>query len=333
MDFLKLSYFVTVAKYQHITKASNEINISQPALSRIISKIEEELGVKLFDRGGRQLYINESGKMFLNFCTRVLLDYQDTVAQIRDCAQGNSGHLTIGVSFPYREPDWLSYFSRRFIMSHPNVSFYMDNQDLEQLKSGLYSRKIDLVLSDVPIIGKGIFWKELFFEYMGVLLSAKHSLAQKNILYMEDLRNEKFLCNNNSVPNHDYTVTMCNAAGFKPNICFRGTFPDIIGEAVSLGKGISIMHEAGSKGYLSLDYDWAKNLVFRPLANDYCIRRFGVAYLEDRPLPVAAQSFCEDLFSADIPMLRRHVAQGVVPDNDEESPRINKHTDGEIFPE
>ncbi|MDR4935451.1 LysR family transcriptional regulator [Rossellomorea marisflavi] len=65
MDWHQINYFRTVATIQHITKAAKELAISQPALSRSIAKLEDELGVPLFDRKGRRIYLNRYGKMFL----------------------------------------------------------------------------------------------------------------------------------------------------------------------------------------------------------------------------------------------------------------------------
>ena len=308
VDFLKLSYFMAVAKHEHITKAANEMNISQPALSRVISQIEDELGVKLFDRGKRQLHLNQCGQAFLEFCTRTMLNYSDVQSQMREMTSGEGGRVSVAVPFPYREPDWLYYFTRRFIASHEGVSFLLNNMGSKQVKQTLYTRETDIALSDVPIIGRNICWRDLFTESIGVLLAADHPLAKKNILCMEDLRTEKFLCNNTSSVDHDYTISLCSTAGYSPNIVFRGTFPDIIGECVSRGAGISLMHEGGFKGYANQRYDWEYNLVYRPLSDDYCTRTYGIATLEDRILPKAAQDFYNDICSADIPALRQRIA-------------------------
>lgn len=307
MDFLKLTYFMAVAKHEHITKAANEISISQPALSRVIAQIEDELGVKLFDRGGRQLHLNQCGQVFLEFCTRTTLNFKDTVAQIHEISSGEGGHVSVAVPFPYREPDWLDHFTRRFVKTHPDVSFLLNNMSVEKAKETLYTRETDIAMSDVPIIGRNILWRELFTESIGVLLAADHPLAQKNILCMEDLRDERFLCNNTSSLNHDYTISLCSMAGYTPNIVFRGTFPDIIGELVSKGAGVALMHEGGFKGYTNLHYEWSYNLVFRPLSDDYCTRTFGLATLGDRILPKAAQDFYDDVCSVDIPSLRQKI--------------------------
>lgn len=68
MEWQQLEYFVTVAKLEHMTRAAEALAISQPALSRSISKLEEELGVPLFDRQGRSIMLNRYGELFYIVC-------------------------------------------------------------------------------------------------------------------------------------------------------------------------------------------------------------------------------------------------------------------------
>lgn len=72
MDLLHLKYFQTVARMEHITKASHKLNIAQPALSKTISSLEKELGVQLFDRKGRYIVLNEYGRLFLKRVDSIL---------------------------------------------------------------------------------------------------------------------------------------------------------------------------------------------------------------------------------------------------------------------
>ena len=65
MEMLQLKYFVTVARLEHMTKAAEELHIAQPALSKTIARLEEDLGAPLFERQGRQIRLNPYGKAFL----------------------------------------------------------------------------------------------------------------------------------------------------------------------------------------------------------------------------------------------------------------------------
>lgn len=65
MDLLQLRYFLMVARMEHITKAANALHMTQPSLSKAISRLEKEVGAPLFDRHGRQIRLNENGRIFL----------------------------------------------------------------------------------------------------------------------------------------------------------------------------------------------------------------------------------------------------------------------------
>ena len=138
MDWHQINYFQTVAKVQHITRAAELLSISQPALSRSISRLEDELGVQLFDRKGRNIYLNRYGKMFLNRVEQSIKQIEIGKQEIWDEIHPISGTVSLsflpslGISLV---PDILSSFQKM----HPNVKFQLtqasNRQILEQLKS------------------------------------------------------------------------------------------------------------------------------------------------------------------------------------------------------
>ncbi|MBT2673194.1 LysR family transcriptional regulator [Streptomyces sp. ISL-14] len=97
MDWHQINYFQKVASVQHITRAAEQLSISQPALSRSISKLEDELGVQLFDRKGRNIYLNRYGKMFLNRVEQSIKQIEIGKQEIWD--EIHPDHGTISLSF------------------------------------------------------------------------------------------------------------------------------------------------------------------------------------------------------------------------------------------
>ncbi|XYY59823.1 LysR family transcriptional regulator [Bacillus velezensis] len=97
MDWHQINYFQTVAQVQHITQATKQLSISQPALSRSISKLEDELGVQLFDRKGRNIYLNRYGKMFLHRVEQSIRQIEIGKQEVWNEIHPNSG--TILLSF------------------------------------------------------------------------------------------------------------------------------------------------------------------------------------------------------------------------------------------
>ena len=81
MELTQLEYFLEVARRQHITQAAEALNITQPALSKTIARLEDDLGVKLFDREGKGIRLNEYGQTALHYAERILY----TIGDMRAC--------------------------------------------------------------------------------------------------------------------------------------------------------------------------------------------------------------------------------------------------------
>ena len=84
MNFRKLKIFYETAQHLNMTKVAKEMYISQPSISQSINELESELGVKLFDRIGKKLYLTHEGEVFLNYTRRILNLYDEGVKTIRD---------------------------------------------------------------------------------------------------------------------------------------------------------------------------------------------------------------------------------------------------------
>ena len=299
MELHQLNCFLEVAKLEHITQAAEQLHITQPALSKVIARLEEDLGVKLFDREGKNIRLNEYGTVVMNYARRVFNSLGDMQAELEEMSAGAAGMLRIGSSFPAGEPNWILECIRTFALRRPDVSIRLRQYSAAGLRSALEEREIELALSTTPLAGSGIVWRELFVEKMGIILSVHHPLAARQELSMIDLCHERFYCNNTNSDVQELTDVFCERAGFHPNIHFECEFPSFIGEAISLGHGVSIISE---RGYLrSMQRPdrrpWEENITFRPLKEEYCRRLCGVAYLEDRYLPQAVREFYRSLLA------------------------------------
>src|SRR6478609_6662295 len=96
MELRHLRYFVAVGEEQHYGRAARRLRVAQPALSRQIQDLEQEIGFRLFDRLPRGVKISEAGKLFLNDARRILQEVNDATARAKRSASGQSGTLRIG---------------------------------------------------------------------------------------------------------------------------------------------------------------------------------------------------------------------------------------------
>lgn len=300
MELNQLKYFLEVAKLEHITQAAEQLHITQPALSKVIARLEEDLGCRLFDREGKNIKLNEYGQVVLRYARRLFYTIGDMEAELEEMSSGQAGRLVIGSSFPSGEPNWILECIRTFALQRPDVSIHLRQYAASRLQAALDEREIDLALSTIPLRGEGVVWQELFVEKMGIILSVQHPLSARKELSLADLRQERFFCNNANSDVQELTYVFCEQAGFRPIIHFEGEFPSFIGQAISLGYGISLISE---RGYLqSLKkadrQPWEDNITFRPLKEDYCRRLCGVARLSNRYFPQAVRKFYQFLVSS-----------------------------------
>ena len=120
MDLRHTRTFVTVAELGTVSKAAQQLHVAQPALSRQITDLEQELGFRLFDRVGRRLVLTSEGQQFLGDC-RGLLNYASGVGErARLLRQGDTGVLKLAAS-PQHIESVLSQFLHRYAKRYPNV--------------------------------------------------------------------------------------------------------------------------------------------------------------------------------------------------------------------
>lgn len=119
MDFLQLKYFKTVAKLENITRAAEELHIAQPSLSKVISRLEDSVGVPLFDRIGRRIRINEFGRIFLNRVDRIFLELDEGKKEVSDLAKLKFRSITVGATSSRLLPTLI----KKYLTKNPNTNF------------------------------------------------------------------------------------------------------------------------------------------------------------------------------------------------------------------
>ena len=112
MELLHLKYFQAAAKFEHMTRAAAALNISQPALSKTIARLEDDLGAPLFHRKGKQIYLNEFGKVFLERVNRIFLEINEGILQVNDMNSPEKGVISVAMTLPHITPKFLGDFKR-----------------------------------------------------------------------------------------------------------------------------------------------------------------------------------------------------------------------------
>ena len=292
MDLLQLRYFQTVARLEHMTRAARQLYIAQPSLSQTIARLEDELGVPLFDRQGRQIQLNQFGRALLRRVERVFGELEDAKREIADLAGVERGSIALAVLIPQVLPDLL----RAFLVDHPHVDFRLFHQYSsftvqQQLERG----EIDLCITSPPIEQPGIGWMSLMNEEIYLMVPPGHRLAQRTSIDLTEVEHEPFISLKPGNTTRDLTDSFCRQAGFTPKVAFEGDEPSTIRGLVTAGLGVGFISELVMSN-ATVEPFW-KNGAVIPLhiREPQCQRIIGLAWRKEHYLSQAAQQFREFL--------------------------------------
>ncbi|PLS02022.1 LysR family transcriptional regulator [Neobacillus cucumis] len=281
MELLQLQYFQTVARLEHMTKAAEALQIAQPSLSKTIARLEEDLGVPLFDRKNRQLKLNHYGRLFLERVNRVFLELNEGRREIEDHLEKGQTQITLAVSIPRVIPQLLSSFLKDF----PDIKFQQRLESTSSMKSLLEKAEIDFCISSVEIDGEDIVWEPLMTEQIYLVVSPDHRLAAKEQIFLNEVKDESFISMNTGYGFRNLTDEFCREAGFIPNIAFEGDEPGVIGDLVRQGLGVAFVPEIS---WLNNSNPFPNKL---KIVGPKCQRTIGLGWSKRRYLSDTAQHF------------------------------------------
>jgi DNA-binding transcriptional LysR family regulator len=281
LELLQLQYFQTVARLQHMTKAAEELNIGQPSLSKTIARLEEDLGVPLFDRQGRQIRLNQFGKVFLHRVERALMELEAGKREIIDLSGLDRGVISLAVSITSVLPKLVG----AFLSQYPNVRFQQYLGSTLSMKRQLEQGEVDFCISSTPIQGPDITWEPLFTEEIFLIVSTKHPLANREEIHLREVEHEPFISMSPRYGLRDLTDNFCRQAGFTPHIAFEGDEQTVLRELVTEGLGVAF---TPAVSFGSVPSNKIKRL---RIVEPKCQRTIGLAYSRNRYLSKAAQQF------------------------------------------
>ncbi|MCD8503114.1 MAG: LysR family transcriptional regulator [Bacillaceae bacterium] len=241
MELRQLRYFIEVAEREHITEAAEHLHVAQSAISLQISKLEDELGVVLFDRIGRNIKLTTIGKTFLIHAKSAIKAIDYAKLKVDEYLDPENGTVKIGYPTSLANhllPTVISAFKAK----HPNVSYHLRQGSYAFLIDSVKKGELDLAfLGPVPEGEPEIEAHMLFSERISALLPVTHPLASREGLSLNDIRNDDFVLFPKGYVLHDLAIEACQQAGYIPNIIAEGEDMDAIKGLVSAEMGVSLL--------------------------------------------------------------------------------------------
>jgi len=278
MELRHLRYFVAVAEALSFTKAAEKLRLAQPSLTRQVHNLEDEIGVKLFDRSKRRVTLTEAGRLFLFDSKRVLAICAESVAAVQQVNGGESSDLNIGyvANIHYGLlPATLGAFRKL----RPGVALNLFDMTSAEQFLALDSRKIDLGFVGLPpaLSGHALLSECVARDTMLVAIPVGHPLAKNPKLKLADLAPQFFIGRSTKTyPGaREWLTETCQEAGFTPRILQEADSEPILMQFVADGLGVALLPEQTT----GLPHE---GVVFRPLVPPL-LRESSIAWRADNP--------------------------------------------------
>jgi LysR family transcriptional regulator, hydrogen peroxide-inducible genes activator len=186
MTFIQLAYAVAVGTYRHFGKAADSCFVTQPTLSMQIQKLEDELGVKLFDRSKQPVMPTEAGVAIIEQARKILGE-KEVISEIIQTKKGLfAGELRIGI-IPTLAPYLLPLFVQSFNKKYPHVKLVVNEMMTEYVINRLREGRIDVGILVTPLQEPGIKEHVLFYEELLVYVSKKNAAYKKTYVLPQDI--------------------------------------------------------------------------------------------------------------------------------------------------
>lgn len=194
MELRHLRYFVAVAEAENVSRAATQLHVSQPALSRQVRDLEEELGFALLHRGAKAVRLTDAGRVFLEEARAVLLRVEQGVGAARAVALGQAGELHIGYA-PTLTVRFLPGALRRFQSEAPGVRVRLHDLSTTEMLEGVREGRLHLAFTVRPGVAalRGLEFRELVEERLRLAVGPHHALAAREGVTLAEAAKESFV--------------------------------------------------------------------------------------------------------------------------------------------
>ncbi|MEK4510457.1 LysR family transcriptional regulator [Paenibacillus sp. FSL K6-2524] len=281
MELLQLQYFLAVARLEHVTEAARSLHVTQSSLSKTIQRLEEDLGVPLFDRTGRKLRLNEFGSRFLRRAERALFELEQGKQEISDLSNPEHGTLELAVTTASTLPNIL----REFRKKRPDIQFHVQMLTMKEMGTLLHRGEVDYCLSSPPLQGDDIECEIVFVDPILVAVPKGHRLADRSSISLAELRDEWFVGVKRGYGTRDLVDSICKSAGFAPKYVYEGDEPARLSALVEAEIGIAFIPSTARNA--------REDIKYLQVENHELVREIALLWHRSRYISQAALEFRE----------------------------------------
>ena len=242
MNLRDLEYVVAVADHMHFGKAADACFVSQPTLSTQIRKLEDELGVTLFERTNKKVMITPTGEDILIRVRGVLQQVNEIDATAKALRDPFAGELRMGI-FPTLAPYLLPRIIPSITKKFPKLKLFLIEEKTERICAQLKNGSLDAILVSLPNDNDGLEFTRLFDEAFLLAVPSSHPLSNNTSIQQSELKDQNILLLEDGHCFRDQALEICSSQGAIENQGFRATSLETLRHMVATNVGITLIPE------------------------------------------------------------------------------------------
>lgn len=246
MTLTQLEYILALDTYRQFVLAAEHCNITQPTLSMQVQKMEEELGIILFDRSKQPISPTSEGEIAIKQARLILQEVKRLKEMMRYEKTSLSGSLNVGI-IPTLSPYLLPLFVQDFLASYPNIQLQIKEITTTEILQLLRNETLDVGILATPLKETNFNEKPLFYESFVAYLPKESPLTHKKLLTDKDIFNQHLLLPEEEHCLRDQILSFCKLqkgqATLQPNFRYNANNLETQKRLVELGMGIAILPE------------------------------------------------------------------------------------------
>ncbi|WP_308197185.1 MULTISPECIES: LysR family transcriptional regulator [Anaeromyxobacter] len=297
VDVQALRYFVEVARQGGFTRASQSLHVTQPAISKMVKALEEELGTPLLVRERRRVTLTDAGQIVLERAEGVLDSLRVIEEEVSELSALRRGRLRIGMP-PITGVTFFAPLLAEYHQAYPGIVLELREEGSHHLEALVMNRELDVGAVVLPTDEEAFGIMPFVKDELRAVLHPSHPLARRRSVELRELAGTPFVLYRPEFALHGHILEACRRAGFKPAVVSESSHWDFIVATVAANIGAALLpnticHQLDPRQVLSVRLSepripWDVALIWR----------------KDRHLPPATRAWLE--------LARRRWGNGVV---------------------
>jgi DNA-binding transcriptional LysR family regulator len=243
LEIKQLESFMEVTRTGNFTTAAENLFITQPALSRIIKSLEDDLGTPLFIRTRKKLILTDAGRILKKHAIKIEKQLQLLDAELDEMFMLKKRHVRIGLP-TITNSIFFSQLLASFHEEYPEVTFLLEEDGSKPIEEKIVNGLLDFGVIVLSENNDNLDFYMFVNEKLKLVVPSSHPLAEKQEVSLLELKDESFIMFNRDFELRNLVITACREAGFQPKIISETSQLDFIQELVAYNIGITLLPES-----------------------------------------------------------------------------------------